>query len=502
MPAPLVAPSTTQDLAQVLRRYGFLGLSAGPDAADDLGRAGVWWPQCPTPLADALAEVKLVVNPPAEELQALGPGCQAEPPGQMLFASRRGLFGLRREPIYRPLLPHLSFAGPDVEPVWTTPAGGAVLARWHRAGRPVLLLGLDVAAEVVRYNQGDPAEVERATVKHCFGFSFERANYLFAAQVVPGLESIPWADRLGFTVVRLLSRATGWPLAAPLPGAARGAVLLTGDDDEAALPLYREQLDRVGAFPITYYLLPRTHHTGQTLSALPASVELGLHVDALDQPQDYDRICTEQAAAVRALTDRPVRSIRNHGFLSRGYLGHLDAWQESGLPLDVNYAGLNGAALTGSFLPFPARRADGTWVPHYSLVTAFGDGMLFICGWGQWQASRRIRTVARQVEREDPGVLVFNMHPGNIRLTPAIHRTILRLGRRPGWVALGAESYLRWLETWHQLRLRVERDEVHLETSRPLFGLVLVWPEEGGWRTQPLTAATGTHLVGRPRQAA
>jgi hypothetical protein len=497
----LIESANTLDLVQALRCYGFLAV-VPENAGRQLERAGVWWPECTTPLADALDQANLIISTSAECFANIGVRVRQEMPGETLFESRRGLFWTRRHSVYAPLLQYLSFEGDNLEPLWATASGRSVLARWHRGGRAIHLLGLDFAGELLRRKQGDPAQVERVVDKSCFGFAFERANYLFVNQLVAGHETIAWADRLGFTVVRLLAQATGWPLAALLPDAARGLVLLTGDDDEAALELYAEQLEQVGTFPITYYLLPRTHHTNRTLAELPRSVELGLHVDALDHPRDYARICANQAAAVRDLTDRPVRSIRNHGFLNDGYLGHMSSWQHSALPFDVNYAGLDGTALTGSFLPFRARQSDGSWTDHFSLLTAFGDGMHFIHNWSQRQACRRIEVVAAQIEHEDPGVLVFNMHPGNIRITPKLHRTIMCLGRRPGWLALGAETYRQWLERWHQLELTRNGDNWLLKSAASLPRLALLWPRAGGWGVHHITANPGTQQVVRPAQAA
>jgi hypothetical protein len=280
-----------------------------------------------------------------------------------------------------------------------------------------------------------------------------------------------------------------------LPGGASGLVLLTGDDDQAALAAYQEQLTLLGDFPITYFLLPFTKHTPQTLATLPPSVELGLHVDALNHPDQYETICAEQAEAVRTLCGRTVRAVRNHGFLNRGYLGHLRAWEESGLTLDVNYAGLDGTALTGSFLPFRLRRPDGTWSGHVALLTAFGDGMRYIGKLTEQQVIQRIDRLALQIEQSDPGVLVFNMHPENIGDTRAIHRRIMELGRRSGWRAMGVESYLRWLETWQSLTVRLDGQEVVVHAPATVEGVVLRQPLAGPWRRVELAAGPETQVV-------
>ncbi|MCI0380647.1 MAG: GNAT family N-acetyltransferase [Gemmataceae bacterium] len=462
-----------RDLVVLLRRYGFLGFDPRAKEKDLVEGHGCWWPGCATPLAEALPSCALVLaecsphaprgEPSHADLAKLGIHCRLESGRAHLYEFAKRSWWKKKTPVFHALLQHCSFHGPNLEPIWHNAEGRAVLALWHHDGRRILLVGLNLVEEILRHTQGDPKQARKGQGAACHGYAHERAEYLFEPQLLPEFRSTPWADRLGFAIVRALARATGWPLVEPLPGGARGLVLLSGDDDQAALACYREQLELVGDFPITYFLLPFTKHTPQSLAALPSTVEFGLHVDALDHPDRYEEICARQADAVRDLTGKEVRTVRNHGFLNRGYLGHVRAWQDNGLALDVNYSGLDGTALCGSFLPFRVRLSDGSWSSHLSLLSAFGDGMLFIKKWTQEQACRRIEAVAKQVETTDPGVLVFNMHPENIGLTRKIHKAIMSLGRRPGWLAQGVESYLRWHEAWQNLTLR--RDGAHFVLS-------------------------------------
>jgi hypothetical protein len=418
---------------------------------------------------------------------------RVEPGRQLLWDTRTRPWLGRRRPVFHALLPFLSFTGPGVRPVWTTADGRAVLAWCEHEGARHLLSGIPVVEEVVRHTQGDPRQAEVATDKSCWGFPHERPNYLFQGQLHPGYRTTPWADLLGFTLAELLAELTGLPLIEPLPGGAAGAVLLTGDDDQAWLEKYEHQRRCVGDFPITYFLLPWTRHTPATLAKLPPTVELGLHVDSLDAPERYAERCAEQCRAVGALCGRPVRSVRNHGFLSDGVSGHVPAWEEAGLALDVNLPGLDGTALSGSFLPFRVRRPDGSWASHRTLLTAFGDGMLSICKLTERQAVRRIRRLVRQVESTRPGVLVFNFHPQNISDTERLHRAVVALGRRKGWAALGIERYLAWLEARDRVRLRRGPDgAVEVIAARPVPGLVVRRWGPRGWHRS--TLATGDAL--------
>jgi hypothetical protein len=490
---------SARDLVVVLRRYGYLGIDSRAKANDLVDAHGLWWPGCPVPLPDCVGRLQAIFHPQGEALAGLGVRCHREGGDSFLYKNRK--WWGKKQRVYQALLPHSSFSGPGIEPIWQNSHGRAVLAWWHHSGHKILLVGLDVADELVRYTQGDPGQPDAVRDRTRFNFDFERANYLFDSNLVPEAHGVPWADRLGYTLVRLLARQSGLPLADLLPGGAQGLVLLTGDDDQAALTAYQEQLAILGGFPITYFLLPFTKHTAQTLAALPASVEFGLHVDALERPDQYETICAEQAAAVRALCGQPVRAVRNHGFLNRGYLGHLRAWEESGLILDVNYAGLDGTALTGSFLPFRIRRPDATWSGHLGLLTAFGDGMRYIGKLTEPQAIQRIDKLAHQIEHSDPGVLVFNMHPENIGDTRQIHRRIMKLGRSPGWRALGVESYLQWLEKWHSLTIRAEGQEIVLHAPRAIDQIVLRQPQPEQWRRVVLETCTGTQILSQLRRA-
>ena len=263
------------------------------------------------------------------------------------------------------------------------------------------------------------------------------------------------------------------PLIEPLPGGARGLVLLTGDDDQAFLDKYDQQLRAIGTTPITYYLVPQTRHTPQTLGALPSTVDFGVHPDALERPDLYDSACAEQTAFVRGLTGRACRTVRNHGYLNRGYLGHLQAWESNGLELDLNLPGVDGTALNGSFLPMRVRRPDGSWSSHFTLLTAFGDGMMLALNMSARAACRSITRLAQQVERDAPAVLVFNLHPQNISQTVALHKKVRWLCARPGWRAMSVERYLDWVKRLDQVCVQHHGGGWTIRSEEPVEGLVM-----------------------------
>ncbi|MBX9678520.1 MAG: GNAT family N-acetyltransferase [Gemmataceae bacterium] len=491
-----------RDVISVLRRYGFLGIPANARESDLHNRFGIHAAGFKMPATDAIDGVRVMIASNLESCTKLGLDAKAEQAPAHLYGHPVRRWWPGNAFTYRALLPHVSFAGPNVEPLWRNAQGRTVIGWWNRNGKRILLCGLDVAGEIVRWNQGDPEQTRRVSIQERarYNYAFERPVYLHEPHLEKGRRAEPWADRLGFFIVEQLSRMTGWPLTEVLPSGAKGMILLTGDDDQASLDNYRKQLDTIGDFPITYYLLPFTKHTPETLSRLPETVELGVHVDSLENPDRYDDVCIDQTAAVRQLTGKPIKSIRNHGFLSRGYLGQLGAWDRSALPYDVNIPGLDGACLTGSLLPFRVRRFDGSWSSHTSLLTLFGDGMRYVLKMDETQMCRRIDEIAKGVEDRFPGVLVFNMHPDNIGDCVKVHQRIVEWGRRRDWGAWGAESFFEWHSAWLNLTIVQDGDGWKLTGSRPVPGVVLRIPEGEGWRRQ--AAEVQMRGEGRPKEVA
>jgi hypothetical protein len=477
--------SSLDDLAAVTRGYGFLAPLDHPLSPVRVHVAGGGRDAAPP--ADR-ARVVIGIDDRAPRID----GVRWQPhSGGMLRESRpswlrrlRGA-GPRR---YFPKLPYAALSGGDLVPIWETEDGHCVIAWSSRGPRPALLVGLDIAGEIVRCRQGDPARAHGDHVKAGYGFDFERPNHLFQHQLVPGLETTPFADVLGFWWVETLAAMSGMPLLEPLPGGARGVVLLTGDDDQADLSRYERQLAVVGSTPITYYLHPLTHHTRDTLAAMPPNVDYGVHVDALEAPAAYADASRKQCHQIRALCGRDARTVRNHGYLNDGYLGHLPAWEADDLRLDVNFPGVDGTALNGSFLPFQVRRVDGTWSSHYSLLTAFGDGMIYALGMTEGSAISKIGRLSRQIERNHPGILVFNLHPQNIIDTEGIHREVVALTRRRGWVGMTAEQLLDWVEAVARIRPELTDQGVRLIGEDGADRAVLRYPGAVGWSKRRLAS--------------
>ena len=392
------------------------------------------------------------------------------------------------KPIYHALLPHITFVGENIEPVWVNEKGQAAIAWLKHENKKILLIGLNVEEEIIRHRQGDPSKVIETATKGGFGFAHERANYLFEDQIHPKYSTYPWADYLGFFLAETFSKLSGCPLIEILPNGAKGAVILTGDDDQAFLEKYDQQLKMIGNCPMTYLLVPQTRHTQETLAKMPSNVEIGLHPDALEHPEQYDQLCTEQANFIRQLSGKPIRTLRNHGYLHKGYIGHLKAWEENDIGLSVNYSKADGTVMNGSLLPMRIKSPDGRWSNHYSLLTAFGDGIIFALNWTEKQAAKRINQLARQIESSVSGVLVFNLHPQNVDSTGDLHKAVILLSQRAGWIALGLDSYLDWLYMLDSIHLESTDQGFLLKSNQLVQNLAIRYLTKDGWQTKILSS--------------
>ncbi|HEY1301011.1 MAG TPA: hypothetical protein VGF07_10980 [Stellaceae bacterium] len=329
----------------------------------------------------------------------------------------------------RSLCPTFRFAHPNGIAI-VRDARNAAVWLWLAFGRGgILLVGSDLAADLVRYRQGDPAQAARRPEGNVWGFAGERPLYLFEDQLAGEAPHERHADWWAATLADTVANRLGRRPKPILPGAAPGAVVLTGDDDQAELQRYERQLRLLDGAPITYFLHPLTRHSRATLTTMLGrrSVDLGLHPDALATPGAYAELFAQQAEWFRQLTDRRALAVRNHGYLNDGYWGHLAAWRRAGIRISANLPGLDGRVLNGSLLP--ARVVDrGELSEHWSILTAIGDGILFIRGMDRTQSADCVLETAQRIRDSGiPGVLVLNLHPENVEAAEGMHRAVLEL---------------------------------------------------------------------------
>ncbi|MGY4472607.1 hypothetical protein [Bradyrhizobium sp. USDA 3364] len=309
----------------------------------------------------------------------------------------------------------------DGMPVW--------LHRKMSASASIIFVGTDLASDLIRYRQGDPAAANNRPTDAVWGFAGERPNYLFEGQLAgESLRERPadwWCEALADALARLCG-VNRLPM---LPNGAAGAIIVTGDDDQAALSCYAQQREALGSTPITYYLHPLTKHTASTLKQLGSGrrLELGLHPDALERPNRYADLFAEQAKWFEQLTGESARTVRNHGFLNDGYWGHATAWNAHGVMGSSNLPGLDGCIINGSLLP-SRLLLDDKLTEHWSILTAIGDGVVFVHGWDDRQSANCILDLADRIRNDGvPGVIVVNLHPENIDKTRGMHQAVRKV---------------------------------------------------------------------------
>ena len=68
---------------------------------------------------------------------------------------------------------------------------------------------------------------------------------------------------------------------------------------------------------------------------------------------------------------------------------------------------------------------------------------------------------------------------------------VLKINRRPGWISLGLESYLNWLEIKDKIELKKVNNQWTLTCPETVRGLVIRFPTDKGWKYQAIPEFTG-----------
>lgn len=309
---------------------------------------------------------------------------------------------------------------------------GSTIWLWYPLGLGgVLFIGTDLAEDLIRYRQGNPKSVSDSNRQQraLWGFDFERPVYLYEQQLLGESKYARPADDWMYLLTNFLSQELGFKTEPVLPGNAKGAVIITGDDDQAFLEKYEAQLKFLKETPMTYFMHPLTKHTRDTIETMlnKSYIDIGIHPDALNKPSKYKYLLNKQTKWFKNLFGRPPLSVRNHGFLNDGYWGHLNPWISNEIKFSSNIPGLNGRILTGSLLP--ARTLfDNKLTEHWSLLTSIGDGIVFINGCTAKEGLKCIYDLADTIILSNiPGIIVINLHPQNFHDTMFLHHAMLEL---------------------------------------------------------------------------
>jgi hypothetical protein len=336
-------------------------------------------------------------------------------------------------------------------------AGGCFSYSVKIGDKEVIFYGIDLISDQIRFRQGDPESVAGNDDLMMWGIPGERPNYLFSSKSLHETPSGRPADEWMFKFVNDVALRTELVRSPLLPGNAKGAIVITGDDDQAELSKYDQQLNILGDLPITYFLHPKTRHTSKTLQAIQKGnprVDLGIHPDALDEPSRYGELLDEQVDWFVKLTRQRPLSVRNHGFLNDGYWGHLDSWLKHGITISSNLPGYDGNIMNGSLLP--ARMVwNGELTSHWSILTAIGDGIRFAGGMSQQESADCLFKFASQIKDSGiPGVMVVNLHPQNVSETLQMHHAVKEIVAS-GFVAWNMRDCLNWFQMKEKRRWKV-----------------------------------------------
>jgi hypothetical protein len=331
------------------------------------------------------------------------------------------------------------------DPVWVwrqTPDGGE------------LLIGTDLIADLVLIRQGDPAAALNRPTEAQWGIAGERPTYLFEDQLDAERPQDRMADWWMWTLREALVCLGGVTARDVLPFGAAGAVIVTGDDDQAPLEDYAGQARKLGRLPVTYFLHPLAKHDAGSLAsyAMGRAVEWELHPDALETPELYGSCLHDQAVWFTELVGPRPRLVRNHGYLNDGYWGHAQHWLREGIVGSSNLPGVDGRVLNGSLLP--ARLVlDGVLTPHWSQLTAFGDGVFFVYDWTGDQARDAVVAMAQDIIGSGvPGIIVLNLHPANHERAAGMHEAAHDLVQDLGFAAMTLGDAFAWFSARDEMR--------------------------------------------------
>lgn len=384
----------------------------------------------------------LAIQPDNTFLEAIGVRrLRTVPPKSELDPGRKGLNrshrlrSLRAGSTYLLETPSQTLLNCGGEPAWLT-----TNYRGHR----LIVAGTSISEDLLLYAQGEPEKQLTRPTKALWGIEGERPSYLFADLRHGVAPSARLADDWLLFLKEVLI-AEGLGRQDVLPTGAQGALVITGDDDQAELSKYMEQRELLAGLPITYMLHPLTKHSRATMAELQQNgpTEFGIHPDALEAPERYRELLGEQASWFAELTGFRPKTLRNHGFLNDGYWGHASAWESEGIVASSNLPGLDGNILNSSLLPSRLLLNDRL-TNHWSLLTAFGDGMVFAAGYSDQAAADRILALGSEVLTHPlPGVICVNVHPQNIAETRRMHDALRELASN-GFVAWTLGQCIEW----------------------------------------------------------
>ncbi len=387
--------------------------------------------------------------------------------------------------------------------IWTAPAAGGLVTvfaydlvecyRDLRQGRP-------------EHAGWRPDEEDSPRAAHLFGPDWERT---FRGG------HLPVADFHPMLLLRLAERGLDAPPLRfwQLPGAARSAVLISGDEDGGD-PAFNEEmcqfLDTLKAKMVIYIQMSRTRTPPEQLARLMERGH-GFSVHPYPSsrtdltPADGPKFLKELAACVAEFKQRyglATRSIRNHRMFWTGYTDVARLWGRLGVEMDCNFSHAINARDSNRFFSQPAgclpmgfldeglRRIDVLQQPlHASDDVCFSPEFPYSLHLTAEMFESLADKLLTDTLRPLGAPFAVCFHPVNYhRFAGEPERRFLRRAKARGAALI---SDYQWLDFWRMRQSWTaagvdregERFRYRLAGGRPSAGLAVSFPARRGGRT-------------------
>ena len=350
-----------------------------------------------------------------------------------------------------------------VESDYGSPSPG-LIERQVGKGR-LVIFAYDLPECVMRLRQGEPER--KGLIPD--GDSIPRPCHLYSGTSAGDAGWIPYADfhcmLLGDVVRRLLSVPV--PSFWRLPADAPGALILSGDDDDATTEMREWEMRDVEAMggKMSLYLLP-----GRS-KCEPEDVErwrrrgheVSVHPDLVPERPDAERMLAKLRQDIAAFKKRwrgEARTVRMHCVAWPGYTEPAEVLEEMGVRMESNFFPLafpRSRARApyfgmGAAMPMPFARPDGSLVRVWQQPGHLEDDALFgkTQDYSQKLSSEAWKAILDRIfgsiARYFHCVYCANIHPVNyLRFSGEQGRDVMRAAAERGFPILSMEE---WLDFW------------------------------------------------------
>ncbi len=106
--------------------------------------------------------------------------------------------------------------------------------------------------------------------------------------------------------------------------------------------------------------------------------------------------------------------------------------------------------------------------------------------------SQLLSNLKTQIEANHPGAIVLNLHPGNVDFTDRVLQYTVKIASQRGWISLGVNSLLTWLETLEDISIQPMGDfRFQLASPNIVKGLVIRYYSNNTWHVKKIKEWVG-----------